>query len=271
MIGSIGIAAIFAIFAWWISTGAILLAVRMADRRGKNTHFTLTVVALTIFIGGLWGYNETLGSLDVLGTYVAFVSVLAIWGWIELAFLSGVITGPNKLSAPEDIPEWDRFLRAWRTVAHHEILLFFVLLGLCYISWGQMNIFGLLSFVILYFARISAKFNLFFGVPRINTEFIPSRLNHMPSYFRKAKLNWFFPVSVILLTFAVACFIERIYGAQTLGDKVGFTLLAALSGLALLEHWLMVVPLPDAKLWRWMLPSPIVLNKDLRSEDAHGL
>ena len=107
MIGSIGIAAIFAIFAWWISTGAILLAVRMADRRGKNTHFTLTVVALTIFIGGLWGYNETLGSLDVLGTYVAFVSVLAIWGWIELAFLSGVITGPNKLSAPEDIPEWE--------------------------------------------------------------------------------------------------------------------------------------------------------------------
>jgi putative photosynthetic complex assembly protein 2 len=33
-----------------------------------------------------------------------------------------------------------------------------------------------------------------------------------------------------------------------------FTLLTTLSALALLEHWLMVLPLPDAKLWRWMLP-----------------
>ena len=24
--------------------------------------------------------------------------------------------------------------------------------------------------------------------------------------------------------------------------------------LALLEHWFMVLPLPDQKLWRWMLP-----------------
>ena len=93
----------------------------------------------------------------------------------------------------------------------------------------------------------------------------------MTSYFRKAKLNWLFPVSVTLLTFAVAFCVERVSGAQSFGEQVGFTLLATLSSLALLEHWLMVVPLPDAKLWRWMLPSPNVLNKDLRSEDAHGL
>ena len=36
----------------------------------------------------------------------------------------------------------------------------------------------------------------------------------------------------------------------------GFALLTALAALATLEHWLMVVPLPDAKLWRWMLPAP---------------
>tara|TARA_B100001173_G_C15931971_1_gene523185 strand:+ start:276 stop:1091 length:816 start_codon:yes stop_codon:yes gene_type:complete len=271
VIGPIGIAALFAVFVWWVSTGAILLAVRMVDRRPVDSHFTLTVTTLGIFVVGLWGYHETLNRSDIVGAYFAFVSVLAIWGWIELAFLSGVITGPNKLSAPQGIPEWERFVRAWGTVAHHEILLFIVLICLCFISWEQSNIFGLLTFSILYFARISAKLNLYFGVPFINTEFIPKRLKHMPSYFRKAKLNWFFPVSVTILTFAVALFIACIYEAQTPGDKIGFTLLAALSGLALLEHWLMVVPLPDAKLWRWMLPSSNVLNKDLRSEDAHGL
>ena len=268
MIGPVGIAALF---AWWIFTGLILLVVRMADRRGKDTHLTLTVVALGIFIGGLWGFHETLGMSDTFGVYLGFMSVLAIWGWIELAFLSGVITGPNKLSAPREVPEWQRFVRAWGTVAYNEILLFFVLIGLCYISRGQINVFGLWTFVILYVARVSAKLNLYFGVPRINTEFIPSRLNHMTSYFRKAKLNWLFPVSVTLLTFAVAFCVECVSGAQSFGEQVGFTLLATLSSLALLEHWLMVVPLPDAKLWRWMLPSPNVLNKDLRSEDAHGL
>jgi hypothetical protein len=30
--------------------------------------------------------------------------------------------------------------------------------------------------------------------------------------------------------------------------------LSALTALALLEHWFMVLPLPDEKLWRWMLP-----------------
>ena len=29
-----------------------------------------------------------------------------------------------------------------------------------------------------------------------------------------------------------------------------------MAALATIEHWLMVVPLPDAKLWRWMLPTP---------------
>jgi putative photosynthetic complex assembly protein 2 len=37
---------------------------------------------------------------------------------------------------------------------------------------------------------------------------------------------------------------------------VGYALLTALTALAALEHWLMVIPLPDAKLWRWMLPVP---------------
>jgi hypothetical protein len=31
-----------------------------------------------------------------------------------------------------------------------------------------------------------------------------------------------------------------------------------------LEHWLMVVPLPDAKLWRWMLPAQKTMTKEER-------
>ncbi|MEO0929805.1 MAG: DUF3623 family protein, partial [Pseudomonadota bacterium] len=52
--------------------------------------------------------------------------------------------------------------------------------------------------------------------------------------------------------------------AQSDVTVVGFALLTALSALALLEHWLMVVPLPDAKLWRWMLPAPKTMTEEER-------
>ena len=57
---------------------------------------------------------------------------------------------------------------------------------------------------------------------------------------------------------------ERLWAGQPDVTIVGFALLSALSALALLEHWLMVVPLPDAKLWRWMLPAPKTMPKEER-------
>ena len=63
-----------------------------------------------------------------------------------------------------------------------------------------------------------------------------------------------FPIGVTFLSITAACFAERTFSSQSPEALVGFTLLTALATLAALEHWLMVVPLPDAKLWRWMLP-----------------
>jgi putative photosynthetic complex assembly protein 2 len=67
-------------------------------------------------------------------------------------------------------------------------------------------------------------------------------------------MNWLFPVSVTGLTFATGCWLERAISAPTDAILIGHILLAALTALALLEHWFMVLPLPDQKLWRWMLP-----------------
>ena len=271
MIGSIGISVLIAFFAWWMSTGTILVVVRMADRRGNGSHLKFTVFSLIILLLGLWGYRSSLSTSDMSATYIAFFSALAIWGWIELAFLFGVITGPNKQNAPKGLSEWERFLRAWGTVAYHELLLFSVLIWIVSIGWGQENMVGLWTFIILYFARISAKLNLYFGVPRVNTEFIPEKLMHLPSHFRQSDLNQFFPIAVTILTFTVAYWIECVFFSNVTSEKVGYSLLAALSTLALVEHWLMVVPLPDAKLWRWMLPASNTIRKKINSEDVHGL
>ena len=269
------IAALIALFVWWFATGAILMVVKFADRHGLRARRLATLGGLPMLVAGVLGFEASLTSPTMAGAYVAFLSVLAIWGWIELAFLTGVISGPIRKPCPPDVPEWERFLRAWGTVAFHEILLVGALIIILIDGWGAPNTFGLWTFIILYVARISAKLNLYFGVPKINTEFLPTALMHLPSHFRTARLNWVFPISVTALTFAVACWLERLHAAQTAGEAIGFALLTAITSLALLEHWLMVLPLPDERLWRWMLPretAPKITPITPRPhEDAHGL
>ena len=248
-------AALITLFLWWFSTGAILWRVRHADRAGGAAHQTSVLLGLPLLLGGIWGFGVSIDDATTPGTYLAFLSALAIWGWIELAFLSGVITGPNTDPCPPFARGWDRFRRATLTILWHEVALILALVLLGYATWTEANPFGFYTFGLLFFARLSAKLNLFFGVPRIHTEFLPRPLSHLASHFRHARMNWVFPISITLLTFATGCWLERAFSAETEAARIGHILLAALTALALLEHWFMVLPLPDQKLWRWMLPA----------------
>ena len=244
------------VFLWWFSTGAILVAVRLAERRGPRAGFWATVFGLPLLGLGAWAFLNSLKDPSLGGAYLAFFGVLALWGWVELSFLTGTVTGPHPKPCPPDAPGWERFIRAWSTVAYHELVLTFLFAFVVLASLGAENMVGCWTYMILYFARISAKLNLFLGVRYINTEFLPRHLAHLGSHFRIAKMNWLFPISVTALTFALACWLERLFVAANPADQAGFALLAGLTALALLEHWLLVLPLPDAKLWRWMLPAP---------------
>ncbi|HMO09252.1 MAG TPA: putative photosynthetic complex assembly protein PuhE [Paracoccaceae bacterium] len=256
------IAAATALFLWWFSTGILLMRVRAADNRGHDAHIWSCLLTLPVLAAGIIGINETAADASPTGAFVAFVSALAVWGWIELAFLSGLITGPNRRPCPPGTTATDRFLRGFGTVAWHELALVAALVVLAQLTQGAANPFGFWTFAVLFFARVSAKLNLFFGVPRIHTEFLPRTLAHLPSHFRRGPMTPFFPLSVSLLTFAAYCFLERLAQAGSPGAVTGFALLSALTLLALLEHWFMVLPLPDQKLWRWMLPAPKPLPKD---------
>ena len=246
------IAGLVALFLWWFSTGAILMVVRHVDRVGEH-HWAVLTALPVLFLGGVF-YLDTLGDTSVAGAYVAFIAALALWGWIELAFLTGVVTGPNRRPMPPGIAEWERFVRAWGTIAYHEMLLVAVLLGIVLFGRGAENVVGLATFATLFVARVSAKLNLYLGVRKINVEFIPSGLRHLPSHFRIARMNWLFPISVTALTGATGYWVSMVMAADAPGAMVGYALVAALTALALLEHWFMVLPLPDERLWRWMLP-----------------
>jgi putative photosynthetic complex assembly protein 2 len=264
------LAAVSALFLWWVSTGLILWRVRHADHGGPLAHARSVIGAAPLLALGSLGFAQSMQDASVIGAYTAFLSALAIWGWIELAFLSGIITGPNTRPCPPRATLWHRFHRALGTILWHELLLAATVLLMFATTRDAANTLGLWTFVILFFARISAKLNLFFGVPRIHTEFLPRPLAHLASHFHLAPMNAVFPVSITALSFAAAHWIERAAAAGTEAALIGHILLAALTLLALLEHWFMVLPVPDQKLWRWMLPAPpksILKTK----EPTHGL
>ncbi len=93
-------------------------------------------------------------------------------------------------------------------------------------------------------------------MPNFTDEFFPDHLRYLTTYLRKGPPNGLFAVSI---SFGVA--FAWIEGSLALSpnatsfDTVGFALLFALTTLALVEHVFMVVPLPDAVLWRWAVPS----------------
>lgn len=257
------IAALFALFVWWFATGAILWIVRKADNNGEIGHRWSVVLGLPFLGAGIWALLVSLPEPGLAGVYLGFLAALAIWGWIELAFLNGVITGPNHRDCPPGAAGKERFLRAWGTVAYHEMLLALALGVIVWVSFGATNPIAALTFAVLFVARISAKLNLFLGVPKINVEFLPAPLSHLPSHFRHARMNPLFPVSVLGLSVLTGLWLWLAAVLSQPADIVAVTLLATLTALALLEHLLMVAGLPDEKLWRWMIPAPKPKRDDL--------
>lgn len=261
---NVWIIAAIAVFVWWFSTGAILMVVKWADGAGPQAHLNSVSYALPLLILGVLGVWMTRDWTTSGGAYLGFLSALAIWGWIELAFLCGVITGPNSRPSPPQAGPLERFLCAWGTIAHSELLLLVSLITIMALTWDAANMVALWTFAVLFFARISAKLNVYLGVPNINVEFLPVPMRHLASHFRVAPMNWFFPLGVTLLSFACACWMERAYSADDPASFVGFVLLTTLTALAIVEHWVMVLPIPDAKLWRWLV-SAVDKKPDLPS------
>lgn len=266
MLDSPLLAALGALVLWWSATGVLLWRVHWADRGGPDQHLLSVLLAAPLLVVGSVGIAETLADTSPRGAWLAFLSALALWGWIELAFLSGIISGPVTTPCPPGLSGGDRFWRAFGTIAWHEAALITTLAVLGWASIGAENAFAFSTFLTLFAARVSAKLNLFLGVPRINVDFLPGPLEHLSSYFHRGPVSAFFPVSVTLLALALGCLIERLWSAETAGETVGFTLLVALLALALLEHWFMIWRLRDDKLWRWMIPTP---DRDREKPKTH--
>jgi putative photosynthetic complex assembly protein 2 len=239
-----------ALFLWWFSTGMIAYLDGLSPRRAPFTMGGATVLGLIGVAGTVWSAGES----SVTGSYVGFGSALLIWGWNEMAFLLGYVTGPRRGPATPDAGPWRRFHEAFAAILWHELLSLAVTVLVVVLAIDGENPTAAWAILLLFGMRISAKLNVFLGVRNLNEEFLPDHLAHLATYFRRRSMNALFPASAAAGA-AVTAVLAAMAGAPDLApaEVAAFTLLATLAALGLLEHALMVLPLPSAALWSWYL------------------
>ena len=241
-------AALVAVFSWWLGTGAILWLVRLPPHRFRRSMLALTALTLLSLAVTAWSMRHS----SMAGAYAGFLSVIVMWGWHEMAFLSGWITGPRRIAQTPGARGWQRFSQAVQALLHHELALLLNFALLFWLQSGQPNHVGLCTFALLWCMRVSAKLNLFFGVPHVGEQYLPEHFTYLASYFRRCDVSGFFCLTISL---SGGTWIWLVAEAQrsALERSTGWVLLASLLGLAIVEHVLMVFALPLQRLWGWAL------------------
>jgi putative photosynthetic complex assembly protein 2 len=244
----LAIPVLYALLIWWLGTGIVLYAARLPER----TYPISLAVGAALAISAVAAIVLTAQTTSNAGAYVAFTSAIVVWGFVELTFLTAVILGPNRTEASPTATGWARMSHAIAAIIHHELALVAggaIILAASYAAQNQVAIW---TYAILWLLRLSAKLNLFLGVPNLHDELLPSRLSHLRGHFRRGPANPLLPVSVLLTLFASGSLAYlAISGANNGLFATAFMLMASLLALAALEHVFMLIPLPVMNLWNW--------------------
>jgi putative photosynthetic complex assembly protein 2 len=248
--------ALYGLLIWWFSTGLILFL----DRLPTGT-FRWSMTGATIMLwGSFYGLAISAGDTSVTGAYTAFTCGVLIWGWLEISFYMGYITGPRTHRCEHGCSGWRHFGHAIQACLYHEIAVLVLAAMVVTVTWGRPNQFGTWTFVVLWWMHQSARLNVFLGVSNLNAEFLPDHLDHIRSFLTNKPMNVLFPFSVTASTICAGTLWQRAAGNNTDAfGNTGYALLAAMMTLAILEHWILVMPLPALNLWnglwRWSLGS----------------
>ena len=239
----------FALLTWWLSTGVILYL----NHLPRDTYRWSMLVASCLLAACLYGLHTGSSNTTEMGALIAFSQALLVWAWLEISYFMGFVTGPCKLACPSDITGWARFRMALKTSLHHEAAVVALGVSIILLTWDAPNQFGTWTFVTLWSMRWSAKLNLFLGVPNVNEDWFPVHLRFLTTYMRRRSMNLLFPIVITASTMLVTWLFLLAVMASDDFNRTGFTLVASLMALAVLEHWFLVLPLHDTALWNWAL------------------
>jgi putative photosynthetic complex assembly protein 2 len=228
----------FVVLLWGISTAVIFYLDSLPVRT-----FPYSMAAATAVVGlclvAIWWWRE---DATVLAVGMSFAAGLLIWGWTEMALYMGYVTGPRKHRCPAGCSGPAHFGHAVSANLWHELLV----VALAGLIWVTDNQTALWCFVMLWLMHLSARLNVFLGVRNVSEEFVPENMEVLKGFLRRRNMNWLFPFSVTALVWLV-------YALATSASGFEATMAATLAAIGLLEHVLLMLPLPIEKIFRWSL------------------
>lgn len=248
---------IYAVFLWWFTTGLIMLVYHRSRTVTRWSFIGFSLAALVALVAVV----VTRQWDGLRGVYVGLTGGLVLWGWQVASYYLGFITGDyhTSLQLPltthrqmPQAPLAERFWLAFRASLHHELASLVGAIVLLALTWNQPNQWALWSYVALWAMHVSAKLNVFFGVRNFRIEFLPHHMHGLGALLtRDDDGNVFFPFSVMTATSIILVLIYRgvalpLDAAHTSGTLA----IATLMLLGVMEHWLLVLPVPVA-LWGW--------------------
>jgi putative photosynthetic complex assembly protein 2 len=100
--------------------------------------FRWSMLGATILLAvSLWGIGRTSHDATVAGAYWAFTCGLLAWGWQEISFYMGFVTGPRRDACPDGCASWRHFGHAVQTSLHHELAIIAAGAAVVALTWGS--------------------------------------------------------------------------------------------------------------------------------------
>ncbi len=238
------------VFGWWFTTGLVL----WLNHLPGSGHRWSMAVATGLLGVALLTLESVAADTSRGGALLAFVQALLMWGWLEMGYLMGFVTGPSNRPCPPDAAGWTRFGLALKTSLYHELLVVVIVLSSVALTAGQPNQVAALTCASLWLMRWSAKLNLFLGVANFHAEWLPHSQRYLVTYMKQRRINLLFPFSVVLGTGFAVLFLHRALEASDPFLVTANMVVGLILSLGVLEHWFLVLPVQDSRLWQWALP-----------------
>jgi putative photosynthetic complex assembly protein 2 len=240
----------YALCLWWFATGLIFYLDQLPVRTFKWSMAGATaVLAVSLYVIWLYAADTSLWAV-----YASFTAGVLVWGWQEISLYTGFVTGPRKHRCAAGCSGVKHFGHAIGVNLWHEIAIILGAALIAGISWDAANQWGLWAYLLLWTMHLSARLNVFLGVRNVSEEFVPAHMEVLKSFLNRKPMNLLFPFSITAATIGSVLLFQEAFSAPEAEDRAGFSLLAALATLALVEHWLLMLPLPVERLWQWSLP-----------------
>lgn len=244
MTSGLGIA--LTLLAWWVGTGAVFLAAAGGPRMRRASFG-----AATVMMGVALAFVPTLSQRnDLGGILLALLAGFTVWAWVELSFYTGFVTGPSRAEPPPESPLGIRFRYALRACLWHEIAI--PLLGVVIWLLGAPggHLWSLGIFLTFWVLHEAARINVLVGVPHPFAELLPEHLDHLKPYLEPRAAGW--AMGLTLAAHGVALAVLAVFSVMAAGTAgvLGWVAVTALVGVGLIEHVVLLLPIPLDRLWR---------------------